>query len=130
MGSPRDNNDSQDAKTGESGYRGIFTLKFNMAIFIFLGGSVFYRSSSALHCRSSTEILSRPLGYLLWGGGGGIPQCRIFVSGSSRIRTHVLDIAMQTCYRCASLTPQGFFRVPTDIFFHDFSMTRPFLKFP
>ena len=35
----------------------------------------------------------------------GVLQCFIFVSGISRIRTHVLDIAMQTCYRCATLTP-------------------------
>ena len=35
----------------------------------------------------------------------GVPQCLISVSGISRIRTHVLDIAMRTCYRCATLTP-------------------------
>ena len=37
----------------------------------------------------------------------GVPQCLIFVSGSSRIRTHVLVITMRTCYRCATLTSSG-----------------------
>ena len=35
---------------------------------------------------------------------GGVSQCLIFVSGHSRIRTHVLVIAMQTSYHCATLT--------------------------
>ena len=36
---------------------------------------------------------------------GGVPQCLIFVSSSIRIRTHVLVITMQMCYRYANLTP-------------------------
>ena len=73
-----------------------------VAIVVFLcffgGVRFFYRSSSALHRRSSTEILSRPLGHLLC---RGVPQCLIF---------SFLAVAgfepMRTCYRCATLTPQ------------------------
>ena len=36
-----------------------------LLLFFFCFLRFFYRSSSALHRRSSTEILSRPLGYLL-----------------------------------------------------------------
>ena len=75
--------------------------KSKAVFFLFFFSVFFYRSSSALHRRSSTEILSRPLGYLLlWG-----PQCLTFVSDSSRIRTHVMDIAMRTCYCCSTLAP-------------------------
>ena len=53
----------------------------------------FYRSSSALHRRSSTEI--RPHN---WGTfcAGVCPMCVFSVSGSSRIRTHVLVIRRRT----------------------------------
>ena len=36
--------------------------------------------------------------------GGGPPMSVFFVSGSSRIRTHVLVIAMRTCYGYSTLT--------------------------
>ena len=41
----------------------------------------------------------------------GVPQCLIFVSGSSSIRTHVLVITMRTYYRCATLTPKRHFSI-------------------
>ena len=64
-------------------------------------GFFFYRSSSALHRRTSPEILSRPLGHLLWRGSPNV----CFLFGSSRIRTHVLVITKQTLYRSPILTP-------------------------
>ena len=61
----------------------------------------FHRSNSALHRRSSIEIL---LDY--WATFcRGASQCPFFVSGRSRIRTHVLMITMRTCYRYATLIP-------------------------
>ena len=68
--------------------------------FFFVFVLIFYRSSSALHRRSSTAAL---LGHLLC---RGLPIVRFFVSGSSRIRTQVLVITMRMCYRCATLTPK------------------------
>ena len=62
----------------------------------------FYRSSSALHRRSSTEILSRLLGHF---SVEGVPQCPFFVSGSSRIRTHVLIITKRTPKPLLNLDP-------------------------
>ena len=60
----------------------------------------FYRSCSALHRRSSTEILLDHSATFC----RGVPQCLFFVSGHSRIRTHFLGITMRTCYHCATLT--------------------------
>ena len=72
-------------------------LCFNGFFFFFL----FHRSNSALHRQSSIEILLDHWATFCRGAS----QCLFFVSGSSRIRTHVLVITMRTCYRCATLTP-------------------------
>ena len=61
-----------------------------------------YRSSLALHRRSSTEILLDHWATFC----RGVPQCLFFVSGHSRIRTHVLGITMRSYYHCATLTPK------------------------
>ena len=73
-----------------------------MLILLYFFVRFFSRFSSALHRWSSTEILSRPLGFLLEGG----PQCLIFVSGSGGIRTHVPMITMQMLYHYVTLTPK------------------------
>ena len=61
----------------------------------------FHRSYSALHRRYSIEILLDHWATFCRGAS----QCLFFVSGSSRIRTHILVITMRMCYRYATLTP-------------------------
>ena len=60
-----------------------------------------HRSNSALHRRSSIKILLDQWATFCRRAS----QCLFFVSGSSRIRTHVLVITMRTCYRYATSTP-------------------------
>ena len=71
-----------------------------------------YRSSSALHCRSSAETLGSH-------SVQGVPQCLFFVSGSGGIRNHVLVHSMRTLYRYPILTTQN-----------DFFPLKPIIKDP
>ena len=64
-----------------------------LVVFFFVFLFFFYRSSLALHRRSSTEILPDYWATFLWRGP---PMSVFFVSGSSRIRTHVLVIRRRT----------------------------------
>ena len=72
-------------------------------IFPFFPRFFFYRSSSALTSLVFHSDPVGPRGHLLCRGPS---QCPFFVSGYSRIRTHVLDIAMRTSNRCSTLTPK------------------------
>ena len=61
-----------------SGRRDVYLYYIIFFIFLFCFRFFFYRSSSALNHRSSTEILSRLLGHF---SVEGVPHVRFFVSG-------------------------------------------------
>ena len=95
--------------------------------FLCFFGSVFYRSSSALHRRSSTEILSRPLGHLLCVcvGGGNPPMsdfCFWQQQDSNPRPGHCHADVLPLRYFDPPGVLQGSHRLD-NIFFHDRSMT-------
>ena len=79
----------------------LFIIHFYSYSFFGFFCCFFHRSNSALHPRSSIEILLDHWATFCRGAS----QCPFFVSGSNRIRTHALVVTMRTCYRCSTLTP-------------------------